>query len=486
MNTIGNLFSSITDAIEFNKSTLSGCVDVVVVRQPDGSLKSTPFHVRFGKLKVLKSKNRSVSIVVNSNSTILSMKLGRAGEGYFEEDLSCSESPNCCSQPENKLNANEIIVSKDNKNVDDILTQNKNLTKMLQLKPSSSCNSALTKAGTENNDNMDELIECELPNQENQFGTASDLIFLDSPVDKTSSNSPLRQMSDNTSKKCRRCHYRSHSVGYADDEEFSQTVKTLKPSSKQLESLDLKNGINTVTYRVKSSLQGVQEITGNIYLWNSDANIIISDIDGTITKTDVMGHLMSMVGRDWSQPGIAPLYTNIRRNGYHILYLTSRAIGQYQQTKDFVNSIYQDGNMLPHGPLLTSPDGMISSVKREMIDKRPDIFKAATLKDVRNLFPANHNPFHAGFGNRETDAIAYRAVGITPEKVFIVNPKGDIHHHGIETPNSYAKINTMIKDIFPAILKSAKTRFQENLSPENIIDTKDKNMMQDNIIKVVS
>lgn len=37
---------------------MAGIEDVVVVRQPDGSLKSTPFHVRFGKLDVLRGDLR--------------------------------------------------------------------------------------------------------------------------------------------------------------------------------------------------------------------------------------------------------------------------------------------------------------------------------------------------------------------------------------------------------------------------------------------
>jgi len=199
-----------------------------------------------------------------------------------------------------------------------------------------------------------------------------------------------------------------------------------------LRSLNLKTGCNTITYTVRTSLQGSQTIQGHIYFWPVDANIIISDIDGTITKTDFLGHLMPMVGKDWSQPGIAPLYSNIRRNGYHILYLTSRPIGQARQTKDFLHSIYQDGKMLPHGPLIMSPDRMFPSVKREVIFKRPELFKMAVLKDIRSLFPETHNPFHAGFGNRETDAIAYNSVGISLEKVYIVNPKGDIYHHNTQ------------------------------------------------------
>lgn len=31
---------------------------------------------------------------------------------------------------------------------------------------------------------------------------------------------------------------------------------------------------------------------------------------------------------------------------------------------------------------------------------------------IRKLFPEHHNPFAGGLGNRENDAIAYRAAGI--------------------------------------------------------------------------
>ena len=39
----------------------SGAIDVIVVEQPDGSYLSSPFHVRFGKLGVLKAKEKIVS-----------------------------------------------------------------------------------------------------------------------------------------------------------------------------------------------------------------------------------------------------------------------------------------------------------------------------------------------------------------------------------------------------------------------------------------
>ena len=46
---------------EINAATLTGAIDVIVVEQEDGTYKSSPFHVRFGKLGVLKAKEKIVS-----------------------------------------------------------------------------------------------------------------------------------------------------------------------------------------------------------------------------------------------------------------------------------------------------------------------------------------------------------------------------------------------------------------------------------------
>ena len=52
---------------EINSATLTGAIDVIVVEQEDGSLKSSPFHVKFGKLGVLKAREKIVSFSWLSN-----------------------------------------------------------------------------------------------------------------------------------------------------------------------------------------------------------------------------------------------------------------------------------------------------------------------------------------------------------------------------------------------------------------------------------
>ncbi|OXA56816.1 Phosphatidate phosphatase LPIN3 [Folsomia candida] len=68
-----------------NGATLTGAIDVVVVEQEDGSFKCSPFHVRFGKLGVLRSKEKVVDIEVNGVSAPIRMKLGDSGEAFFVE-----------------------------------------------------------------------------------------------------------------------------------------------------------------------------------------------------------------------------------------------------------------------------------------------------------------------------------------------------------------------------------------------------------------
>jgi hypothetical protein len=77
------LSDHISDKLEINTSTLSGAIDVIVVTQEDGSLRSSPFHVRFGKLAVLKPNGQVVSIVVNDRPLPVTMRLGYSGEAYF-------------------------------------------------------------------------------------------------------------------------------------------------------------------------------------------------------------------------------------------------------------------------------------------------------------------------------------------------------------------------------------------------------------------
>ena len=85
-------------------------------------------------------------------------------------------------------------------------------------------------------------------------------------------------------------------------------IKTLMPSSDQLATMDLQPGENLITFTVSSRLQGEQKVSGKIFLWDYRSKVVISDVDGTITRSDVMGHVMPRFGNDWSHAGICNLF----------------------------------------------------------------------------------------------------------------------------------------------------------------------------------
>lgn len=117
--------------------------------------------------------------------------------------------------------------------------------------------------------------------------------------------------------------------------------KSFSPNSDQLKKLGLKPGKNEVRFTVSSAHQGTHSISTDLYLWESDCKIVISDVDGTITKSDLLGQFLPIFGKDWSHNGVVELFNSIQKNNYKMLYLTARAIGQSKQTKDYLRSLSQ-------------------------------------------------------------------------------------------------------------------------------------------------
>ena len=88
MNYVTSIFSSVKGYYDgINGATLTGALDVIVVRQPDGTFRSSSFHVRFGKLNVLQSNEKLVDITCNGRPVSLQMKLGANGEAFFVKQI---------------------------------------------------------------------------------------------------------------------------------------------------------------------------------------------------------------------------------------------------------------------------------------------------------------------------------------------------------------------------------------------------------------
>jgi phosphatidate phosphatase LPIN len=229
--------------------------------------------------------------------------------------------------------------------------------------------------------------------------------------------------------------------------ETRQYAKTLRLTSDQLKALQLKPGANTMSFSVNRAI-----CTANMYLWNGNTPIVISDIDGTITKSDALGHVLNMIGRDWTHAGVAKLYTDIVNNGYNIMYLTSRSVGQTDTTRAYLNGICQDGYRLPRGPVICSPDRTMAALRREIYLRKPEVFKMACLRDILNLFCGKENPFYAGFGNRLTDALSYRSVNIPSTRIFTINSNAEVSLDLLSLnkyKSSYVTMQELLDHFFP-------------------------------------
>jgi phosphatidate phosphatase LPIN len=176
-------------------------------------------------------------------------------------------------------------------------------------------------------------------------------------------------------------------------------AKTLRLTSEQLGALNLKPGANTMSFTVNRS-----KCEAHMYYWKHDVPIVISDIDGTITKSDALGHVLNRIGRDWTHQGVAKLYTDIVNNGYNIFYLTSRSVGLADTTRAYLNGVVQENYRLPKGPVIMSPDRTIAALRREIYLRKPEVSisregiqgdvssqKLTSCPGVQNGLPKRHH-----------------------------------------------------------------------------------------------
>jgi phosphatidate phosphatase LPIN len=231
--------------------------------------------------------------------------------------------------------------------------------------------------------------------------------------------------------------------------EHKTYAKTLRLTSEQLRALNLKPGANTMSFTVNRS-----KCEAYMFYWTHDVPIVISDIDGTITKSDALGHVLNMIGRDWTHQGVAKLYTDIVNNGYNIFYLTSRSVGQADTTRAYLNGVVQD--RLPKGPVIMSPDRTIAALRREIYLRKPEVFKMGCLRDIMQLFekPSPQTPFYAGFGNRFTDALSYRSVNIPSTRIFTINSNAEVSLDVLSLNSyktGYASMREIVDHFFPPV-----------------------------------
>jgi len=111
-----------------------------------------------------------------------------------------------------------------------------------------------------------------------------------------------------------------------------------------------------------------------------------------------------------------------------------------------------------------SPDRLLYSINREVILRKPEQFKVTCLNDIKDLFSGRNCPFYAGFGNRNSDAISYKKVGIPEAKIFIINEYGEVSCASGAYTKTYTKLNELVDEMFPSINPQKKPHVEDEWS----------------------
>jgi phosphatidate phosphatase PAH1 len=121
-----------------------------------------------------------------------------------------------------------------------------------------------------------------------------------------------------------RFHSLSNSLMAHIEEEYP--IQDTIPPAEYISTLKLENEMNTIRFLIPATGESAY---ARIFKWDDNIKMVISDVDGTITKSDIKGHIYTRLGRvDYTHEGISALYTQIASNGYKFLYLTARPITQ--------------------------------------------------------------------------------------------------------------------------------------------------------------
>ena len=131
-----------------------------------------------------------------------------------------------------------------------------------------------------------------------------------------------------------------------------------------------------------------------VYLYTLTDKIIISDMDGTMTKTDIRGFYHNCKGNHYLHDGYETFVRELMHNGYKIIWITMRSITMYAFSKRYIRQYVG-----VEGALFPEPEEFFPSFKKEIMKKTGNI-KTNMIRMIRELFPLEVNPFDGGLGNR--------------------------------------------------------------------------------------
>jgi len=243
-------------------------VDIVAVKQNDGSIKSTSFYVLFSSRKSEEMVYLEINGHVIPNVTMIA---NETGELFFSDD-------NEEKRPSLTINETELA-NMQGTTTSTIHGQLEEEERQIQYQIAEE-EMALQPPSFTNVHNQHIANLEEIDNQSKSKSASGP----STPIIATRDLLPRKGNSmDKLSSTLKSLKFGS---GSQDKSEERDVVCNKAPSSLQLEQMHLIDGENTVKFITSITKQVA---VAKLYLWDQNVKLIISDIDGTITKTDKRG-----------------------------------------------------------------------------------------------------------------------------------------------------------------------------------------------------
>lgn len=177
----------------------------------------------------------------------------------------------------------------------------------------------------------------------------------------------------------------------------------------------------------------IRYVDSRLHVWGPNESVVVADLDGTLTISDVEGHIRTLrLGQyDFLHKGACDFFTKLHELDLKIVYLTARPIDWASASRTHLENATQHAHSLPPGPLITNSNGLRGALMTEVVNKNPHVFKTQVLNEIQlTLIHAGrvteHPVFVAGFGNRPTDVIAYKQVGMEESLIFLIDPYSNL------------------------------------------------------------
>ena len=203
-------------------------------------------------------------------------------------------------------------------------------------------------------------------------------------------------------------------------------------TSQELERMNLKDGRNIAKIYFPD-FKYTKHF--NIYLYSQNKKLIITDIDGTITKEDYIGTLAKIFKFAYHHKGVVELFDEASKNGYIMIYLSAIPLAADELTRNYLFKKLQNvnGHSLPISPVIMSPLVWHTAIWKDY----KKAMKLSALNSLLALFDLKETVVSGAYGNKDSDSQAYLKAGIADNRVFLVNPQSVMINVGTKEDTSY-------------------------------------------------